>query len=174
MTATLEVVVPIALNQCIAPFVPAETLIVDVEQVTPQVIGSEFDENKAFTFTTIYTNVDSQWSINRFTSAIDQTVRIELNYSFEFQPIEPGETFPNEPELLYFTQSQPQSYVPATTTTGWPDTPQVGVTYNVKQVWENFEQTTGDLEFVYMNDEAGDQTEMTVAAGATLKISKYA
>jgi hypothetical protein len=172
-TLNLQVTVADPIDLCEAPVLEKNPLLVDAEQVVPQTVGTEFGEDKAFTFSTIYINVDNQWEYgNRFTSSIDQTIRIEINYSFEFDQA-PGEAFPVAPQLRYHPVDAPFSYVPATTTIGWPDVPQAGVTYTVKQVWDNFEQSAGDLQFVYMEDQPGDEANLLVEAGATIKIRKY-
>ena len=174
MTATLEIVVPVRLNQCIAPFLPESSIYVEATHLFPQVLGPEPGENKTFQFTNEIVDIDNSWSVNRFTTQVDGVYDFEVNFSFQFQALEPGETFPNEPVLNYYPAGGGNETVPATETTGWPSNPQAGITYTVTQKWEAIARTAGSFEFVSFIDQVGTpETEMDIDAGARIKIYKY-
>lgn len=171
MTASLEIIVPQKLDQCIAPFVGRTTTILEAEHTVAQTIGSDPGENKAFQFSTVSVNVDNQWNnVNRFTSTSTQTTRVTVNYSFQFEALEPGEVYPGPPQILFNSIA---NFIPATTTTGWPTTPASGVTYTVEQVWENLQMVPGDYSLVYLEDDPDVETEIVTEAGKTIKIEKY-
>ena len=171
MTATLNVILPVGLNRCIAPFNPMQELYVNAVQEAPQLVGSDLGENRAFGFVTEIVDIDDTWVLNRWNVAVPGDYTIETTYSFQFVKNDPSEAFPVAPRLRYHPIGGAFTYIEANTTTGWPDTPQEGVTYDVKQVW-NVTRANGDFQFVYMEDQPGDEADLQVAAGAEIKIYK--
>lgn len=173
-TLNLQVTVADQIDNCIAPIEPIETVYVDASQLTPQVVGQDVGEDKAFTFANEIVDVDGTWSGNRFTTSVDGTYKIEVNYTFQFVKNAPTDVFPLEPRLRYFPVAGGQEYIVSTTTNGWPSTPQEGTTYTVTQVWEDLDRSAGDFEFVYMQDQPGGEADLHVEANCTLKIYKLA
>lgn len=173
-TLNLQITVADVIDQCTAPVEPAVTELVHATNLSTQTIGSEVGEDRSFAFPNEIVDIDDSWSINRWTAQSSGSYRFEVRYSFQFETLEPGETYPTAPQLRYFPVGGGQQYIPATTETGWPTTPAVGVTYTVYQEWDLQQRDAGDFEFVYMEDQPGDQTELLVDADASIKIYKYA
>ena len=172
MTASITIQVPTPLNNCIAPFSPIVTEYVWAKELTPQTVGSDQGEQQNFSFQDVIVNTDGAWTANRFNTVPDGMYSFESNYRFQFETPDAGVTYPNPPELRLFPSGGGQSFIPADTVKRWPATLQPGVTYIIKQVWDLQLRTAGSFEFVFMNDEAGPQTEMLVEAGAEIKIYK--
>ena len=172
MTATITIQVPTPIDNCIAPFAPRTEEYVWTKQLTPQTVGSDVGEQNNFAYAYPIINTDDAWTVNRFNTVTEGTYSFETNYTFQFETPDAGETYPNPPELRNYPAAGGQSFIPADTISGWPETPQAGVTYTIKQTWDLQPRTVGTFEFVYMNDEAGPQTEMLVDTGAELKIYK--
>ena len=171
MTATLSIEVASPINNCIAPVYPRLTdYAVYATKTTPQEIGTDPGENLVFTFTNVIEN-DGGWTVNRYTTPGPGVYSFVVEYSFQFAEPQAGETYPNKPEMLWVPGGN--AFIPATDTIGWPDNPQSGVTYTIKQQWLYLDYlSTGDIEFIYMNDEPGEQVNMLVDADASLKIYK--
>ena len=146
---------------------------IEVSSKNPQIVGSDVGENKAFTFTNEIVDVDDTWLTNRFTTSVDASYKMEINYTFEFVKNAPTDVFPVPPRLRYFPISGGFQYVEANTIQGWPDTPQEGTTYTVTQVW-NLDRSAGDFEFVYMVDQPGGEADLHIESDAYIKIYKLA
>ena len=170
-TLNLQVSVADQINDCDAPMERASDLYVNAVQEAPQLVGSDLGENRAFGFVTEIVDIDDTWVLNRWNVAVPGDYTIETTYSFQFVKNDPGEAFPVPPRLRYHPIAGGFTYIEANTTTGWPDTPQEGVTYDVKQVW-NVTRSNGDFQFVYMEDQPGDEADLQVEAGAEIKIYK--
>ena len=174
MTATLSIEVASAINNCIAPMYPRlEDPEVYATQLTPQVLGADQDENNVFTFTNIIEN-DGAWNINRYVVPGIGTYSFVLEYSFQFQELLPGEIYPQQPVINWRPAAGGIINIPATDTQGWPETPELGVTYTVKQQWLYLDYLSqGDLEFLEIpNVQVIEEGRITVDADASLKIYK--
>lgn len=174
MTATLEIEVANAINNCIAPVYPRLTETeVYVTHEFDQVLGPEPGDNTSFQFTNVIEN-DGGWSINRYTTPGPGIYSFVLEYSFQFEELQPGETFPSAPFLQWRPAAGGFANIPANDIIGWPSTPEVGVTYTVKQQWLYLDYlSNGDLEFLAFSDVVGQPEGLVnVNAGASLKIYK--
>ena len=174
MTASLEIQVADNINSCIAPVYPrlAEP-IVDVYNDVPQTVDTDFGGNNVFSFPDTITN-DGNWSVNRYTTPEPGVYSYVVEYSFQFEALNPGEIYPREPRIRWIPAGGGSAYIPATDTQGWPTNPESGVTYTVKQQFLYYDfLSTGDLEFIYTQDIPGqEEASMLVDANATLKIYK--
>ena len=170
MTANISLEIRDGLDDCIAPFAPKQELNIWAYSPVIQTIGSDSGENKAISYVAENIDLDNTWSVNRMDLAVAGSYNFETTYSFQFEAPDPEETYPNPPELLVITGAQ--TYYPADKTIGWPSSPEPGVTYNIKQIWNTRVIPGGTLSFVYHKDLPGLQTEMLIDAGATIKIYK--
>lgn len=174
MTASLEIQVADNINQCIAPVYPRLTdPEVYATHLTPQTIDTDPGGNRAFTFSNVIEN-DGGWSVNRYVTPGPGVYSLVVEYSFQFEALNPGEIYPRQPRMRWAPSAGGQAYIPSTDTQGWPSSPQSGVTYTVKQQWLYLDYLgTGDLELIYMEDEAGqEEASMLVDANASIKIYK--
>ena len=173
-TLNLQVTVADVIDFCDAPIVPQQELYVNANQLVPQIVDADFGGNLAFTYANELVDIDNTWNVNRWTVATPGDYTIETTYAFEFVKNDPSDIFPQTPKLRYFPVAGGQQYIDADTITGWPDTPQEGVTYTIKQVW-NVTRESGDFEFVYMEDQVGvGEASLHVESGADIKIRKLA
>ena len=172
MTATITIQVPAPINNCIAPTAPPSELYVSVFSDAQQLVGQDPGENKAFSYPTVRSDVDNSWYINRFTAQQPLTMNVETEFTFQFVKDDVSDTYPAPPQLRYFPAAGGQEYIPANSTEGWPETPEEGVTYTIKQNWYNLSRNTGDFEFHYMEDLPGGEANLLVEPNATLKITK--
>ena len=173
MTATITIQVPQPIDNCIAPFVPPSDLYVYATHLVEQLVGQDVGENKAFSFTNEIVNTDDTWDLNRWTVVQAGSYKIQINYTFQFVKNSPTDLFPLPPRLRYFPTGGGQEYIQSDILTGWPETPQEGVTYTVYQEWSNLDRLSGDFEFVYMEDQPGAEADLLVEAGKSIKIYKY-
>ena len=173
-TLNLQVTVADQIDRCEAPVMPPPSEIVYATHLFPQVIGPDPGEDKAFQFTNEIVDKYGAWSINRFTTPVNGTYKIEVSYLVTFDALEPGEVFPNEPILNYYPAGGGNENIAATQTTGWPDTPIAGVTYPVTQVFDELEREAGSFEFFGFIDQPFDpEGEVTIDAGCEIKIYEY-
>ena len=170
MTASLEIIVPSALNQCLAPFEPEiGDEVVHVTQLDAQTVdpdsGVPFGD--VFRFTNELRDEESIWDVNRLNTATEGTYTFEMEYSFQFDSV-PGVTAP--PILSYRTTGLPTQSIDATTIEGWPAVPATGVTYNVKQVWKFVDLVVPSQVFMQYYNTPSNEIALLVQPDASLKI----
>ena len=172
-TLNLQVSVADQINDCDAPMERASDLYVYATHLVEQLVGQDVGENKAFSFTNEIVNTDDTWDLNRWTVIQAGSYKVQINYTFQFVKNSPTDLFPLPPRLRYFPTGGGQQYIQSDILTGWPETPQEGVTYTVYQEWSELDRLSGDFEFVYMEDQPGAEADLLVEAGKSIKIYKY-
>jgi len=170
MTASLEIIVPSALNQCLAPFQPEiGDEYVHVTQLAAQTVdpdsGVPFGD--VFRFTNEISDPENAWNVLRYDTPSDGTYTFVMEYSFQFENA-PGVTAP--PILSYRPTGLPTQYIDATTIEGWPSVPATGVTYNVKQTWKLIDMIDASQVYMQYYNTPSNEIALLVQPNSSLKI----
>lgn len=166
MTATVTIQVPIPIDNCITPMAPPSELLVDVTSDTDQPMDPEGQNVLSYPINIVN---NGQWqSFNKYVVNEDANLKFVLNQNVVFDTPGPGEIFPSPiviREIVGGIRYQP-------TVSNWPATIVPGQTYNLRMQWElDLEYTGGtQWEFLYLPDEAGNESGLVQKAGGSLKI----
>ena len=168
MTATLEFVIPVKLDQCIAPFEPYYTQYVHVYSNQDR-INDPDAPSQTYVFDVIVENDGSYTALpgagNRWYPPTAGTYKLQLTGQFKLN--EPG-TISQGPALYH--QSPYQVHFPDTLT-GWPTAfESVDTVYDVTAEWILEHPGEGEYEIAALYNAPAIEAEMTVLSGLTYKI----